>query len=647
MSFSKINFQKPSHLNYPVKYFESNGIHVNTTDLKAEEIPSAALHSAFDALKIKNNKREAIHESVGAIVSNIQIPTEIFYTSVTEPYSYIEPFLRKTGNLKTLIDKVIFPFETTRTILQVVELIGCGAALIFHASHYKEAKTLLNEKKLHFQINNSAEQKILIEKLQRFLLAEWEMIKERILDFSYSFIFISLKLTNLVLETIQKVALIARNVISWSYFYLLDILSALISLWRAHQAKTTYHMWMEQVAKDQRSFQQAETLLAKRQERMILQKTKSLTMQELIKLLEENGIDFLKEKLISKEDFERELSDPIFRNKISKKCLNSEDEKLDCLNVLTRNATQVLAETKGKNEANFFNFKLVHAKISLILSCVSASSAIILEALTLAGIIVGSSTLIAIPCLIFFVLGWALAGLSLYFFYKNRPNLFKCYLRGVNLRLSLLQIPAKIRSLQLERKKEEIVKLQIKSVRYHQLQGLLNQKETLEVANYPIELQKMLRELQKKINDKIGVADKDRLQKLQNELRNKKEYLKRKLTILLKKEDGLRVKVNEWIGKEGIITKLQDQLSIAGNKDFGKTNRLLTTVKNEELNIPLLIANSSEICFDEETIKVLKKKMAIEQCESNGKLDKNKLMDQIRDFLKMDDSELLEFIKQK
>ncbi|QLH36205.1 MAG: hypothetical protein HWD61_08755 [Parachlamydiaceae bacterium] len=97
------------------------------------------------------------------------------------------------------------------------------------------------------------------------------------------------------------------------------------------------------------------------------------------------------------------------------------------------------------------------------------------------------------------------------------------FLKGIQLRLAFLQIPAKIRRLQLNRQTELVKRL-----------------------------------------EKRGA----------------------KLAKAQRKEQKLTEKVNGWYGPKGTITYLENQIKEAGMKDFTWTNRLEKTMRIEKIDIP-------------------------------------------------------------
>lgn len=534
---------------------------------------------------------------VEAVIAGVQTPANFVHDFVIEPYYYADPFLKLSKRQEKAINIGINAIEIPRTILQGVETVGSGAALIVQAVHVQETKQLLKIKEGQLRQNPLDHRlKIHVEKLRKYLAAQWEVLKNKIADFISIFLTASLNTISFVTDAFKGVIPRVNSVVCWA-FYLLDVLTTAISLWRAQKAKTTHETWMVQIAKDQRTFQfqQAEALLHKRQERMILRKAEKLSFEELQTILEEKGVDFTENRISTFEDFKERLVDTTFRKEIVENFLDEEDEKRDTIQTMTRKGIQALADAKIRNEKKFFNFNLASSSINVVLASLSAAVAIILEALTFAGIVAITATTLAMPVLGLYILGWGVFAVGLYFFYKHRPNLFKCYLKGINLRLAIFQIPAKIRNLQLNGTKREI----------RDLEG----RESLKSKSIA------------------------------------------RLNVLREREKVLSKKVNAWMGKGGIITKLHDQLREAGNKDFARENRLMNTVGNEKIDIAEVITeNIFDGGFDEETLRILKAKMGVDIKQiprAAGKEDKEKFIGTLKEFFKMDEAEVLSFMKQK
>jgi hypothetical protein len=601
------------------------------------------------------------------IVEGIQIPTEIMHVGLTEPYDYIEPLLPIPEDAKTHLGRFVMGVEVTRTALQTVGLVGDGTALILQGIHYQQTKKLLKIKDQEFSENpENIELKNTIDRLKHYLRILWEDIKNKIIDFASGFVSVSLKTASFVMSVYETIAPLLKGGVQWA-ISLLDIIAEAIALWRAKKAKTTHENWMVHIAQDQKTLPEAEKLLIARQKRMIIKKIDKMEVQELQKKLEEKKIDFQGKNfdvLKFKQQFKNLIeNDSEFLREVSNKFIEPDDEHEDTINVMTRQGIRSLADEKARNEEKFFVFKLTKSQIALTLACLSTAATIILEVLAITGVVALSASALAIPGLGFFALGLILAGIGLYFFYKYKPNLFKCFVQGVNLRLALFQIPAKIRALQLSIKTTKLAELQTTNASYEQLQGLLVKEQTLKNMNCPKNCQKILEQLGKEIAKK-----KDRLEShgiteqelLLEQLQLKQKENKKQIFEVEKQKEEAQKKVDAWTGEKGTLTILQNRLKEAGTKDFALANGLLEIpkdpqAKKEEMNVPLnivkkILVNGKEIDpdFDEETIKIFKEKMNIDINQLRievGSMDKEKLMSKLKEFFKMDDSELLTYMK--
>ncbi len=632
---------------------------------KLHDVPPKSAKEMTKEAKAKIRKeleylKKQIQGPAEKIIKGLQVPPDLIHDFLIEPYGYFaEPFPFFTKEMKDTVATIMAPAIWTRDILQGIAFIGDGSALTFQSLFYHEVKKFLQKEKKHLAKNPEDKRlKLTVAKLEKYLSIQGEILKDKIVNFSSSFATIAIKGTNYVIGAMKDVAPLIKSGGGWAISFL-DVITESVTLWRAHTAKTTHKSWMEEVAKDQRSKNDAFELLEKRKQRQdqrIQEKIKDLTFEELKEVLEEKGIDFQERKFTSLEDFKALLADKDFRKEIEEKFLGDED----AINVMTRNAMQALAEVKVKNEKKFFNFKLNASKLNLSLACLSTAVAITLEILAIAGVIAAAGSTLAVPGLGFFVLGIAIAAIGLYFFYKHKPNLFKCYVQGVNLRLAFFQIPTQIRNLQLIKKTAEVKKLTHTCSRYHELRGELEKKENLEkILNnkkYHRILEKFHKETLKKIHDYQD--ENEKVQKLLDKIKAREEKLNRRLEAQSKRQQVLEKKVESWIGEDGIVTKLQNRINEAGNRDFAVANRLITLARKNEngeavkINIPLVIVEKffeHHFDLDEETLKILQEKMGIKIRDIilDGKIDKEKLVKQLAIFFKMDDTELLSFMKQQ
>ncbi len=621
-------------------------------------IANERMHKELNKLEAKKLESGIFEDGAENLIGILQLPTEALHNVVSEPYDYaVEPFLSHNHPAKGRISQFINPVETARTFLQGVELIGNGAALIIQTAHFHEAKNLLETKEIQLK-NKPGDENLrkYVTKLRSYLSFQWETLKEKIVNFASSFATVGLKTTSFVIDIVGGVVPFAKSGVGWG-ISMLDVMSESISLWRDQKAKTTHEAWMTHIASDQRTLHQAQELLAQRQERMILRKAQKMTFTDLKAAFKGIEIDFADKNINSFEDFKALISQPEMRREIARKFLNETDQKEDTINVMTRNGIQALAEAKARNEKKFYDFNLIKSKLGLTLACISTALTIVLEVLAMVGVIAVAASTLALPGLGFFLMGLTLTGIGLFFFYKHKPNLFKAFIRGVNFRLAFLHIPSKIRSLQLSRNKEEIAFLERASARNEQLLGLLEKQNTLDRAQIPPSLRKVLdkfhRETEKKVEKFQHLDEKVKLQKITEGLKHKNAEYKKKLDLVKEREKELLEKVNFWTGKEGKVTKLQNQLTEAGNKDFALANRLITTAQKKEMNIPLVLVENIldpqlDFEFDEDTIRVLNEKMGIDIKQipqQLGKVDKEKLMENLKEFFKMDDAELLTYMK--
>lgn len=627
-----------------------------------EEYAEERVNVEMDHLQAEGS--QFIHTHFDPILHGFKLPLDLVHENLIVPYkNAVEPFVKVPPHAQEIIENVIQPIEMTRTIFQGVKLAGLGVDVMNRAAMVRAAQMELDKRESELQANptNKSLQSY-VKKLRNYLTIQVEILKEKVISFSTSFASVSLRTTRFIARSAEG-ALISfiSSPIGWA-LSVLDVITEAITYWRAQKAKSTHEAWTQHIAEDKRTLTQAEQLLFKRQERMILRKAEPLNKQsfEVLKAaLEEQGIDLNQKQIATFEAFKVQLSDRHFREELVRKFLNPEDLKEETLEVMTRNAIEALSKVKIENEKKFFDFKLNMSKTTLTLACLSFSLSISLEALAIAGIIALSATSMALPGLGFFALGLVLSAVGLYFFYKHKPSLFKCLMQGVNLRLAFFHVPEKIRSLQLIRKEKQIKLMEIKGVKYQQLEGLLKQEKTLHQIPFSKGVDKILQKLEQETSKKVkGYEDlsaEEQMKKIQEILLEKKKKNAQKVEAAKFKEKELNKKLEYWTGKNGVITKLQNQLQEAGNKDFAIANHLVETADGKKINIPSVIVEKIinpefDYSFDKETLKILKDKMGIHVAEistSLGKEEKEKILDQLKDFFKMDDSQLLVFMKER
>ena len=687
---SEINPQRPSFplttKNFRAERTNEDDYQVKKTDLKESDIPSATsqqiqfpnnpeietimeltsdqpfssdqieeeIKEQIDVVaSLKDSEPKPVHSLAQQILEGTVESGEVMHHFVLRPYDYaIEPHVeyQLSGDLRSGVNSV----QALRTVFQSIEFVGLGAGLIANKALIDQINKLLHENEINLENNpHEIRLKITVENLRGYLAIQREAFKQKAILFSASFVTVSLKITDFIMVAAKMIFPFAKRTVGWGIVFL-DILWESISLWRAQKAKTTYETWMVQNAMNQRTKEQAEKLLAIRREKMVslaLEKAKKMSLDDL-KLT-------LKKEITSFDDFELQLRTvPSFRQEILENFLDENDKREETINVSVRNGIQSLAEAKVRNEGKFINFRLLMSKLGLTSACVTAPLSIALEVLALVGVVALAASVLALPGLGFFAMGVILTGIGLYYFHKHKPNLFKCLVSGVNMRLLFFQIPAKIRSLQLHRKKEEVKALEDISAHYEQLEGLIKQRETVVRAFIPMEYRKTLEKLSQ---DAAKKTDHVNYLKVLDELEIRKNEYSKRLDASKIREEELKEKVDAWLGKEGVVTKLQNQITEAANKDFARANRLVTTALGNEINIPLILVGkildpeNSEIMdldyeFDEETLKVIKEKMGIDLEQIPGKVgkqDKEEIIKKLKEFFQMDDAELLLLMKQQ
>lgn len=597
-----------------------------------------------------NEKIEKAESFEEAIMSIAQTPPNLFHQIVMDPFQTIGPTIMEIEDMP--LAKVAMPLTITRNALSVIKMVGDGAVLIAKKRLWNEAKDQLEKFQLELsKFPNNEDLKNNIKKLKILISTLEDEMKEKAVSFLESYASISLKTATLLTSALTSLAPIVKTSLGW-VVSTLDILSESIGLWRAQKAKTSHETWMQEIKKNPRDYQDAVLLLAARQQRMIFRKIESYSFEDLKQHLANNGVDLLAKKVTSLDEFKIRLGDPSFRGEVASFLI---DEKEETINVMTRNAIQTLSEAKIKNERKFFDFSLIRSKIGVSLATISVVLTVALEVLLITGAVAMAASMVFLPGIGYLAAGFLLGGIGLFLFYKYRPNLFKCFIRAVNLKIALFSIPAQIRAMELRRRTKTLHKLVDKSVRYEQLAGLLEKDKALNKLNPPVKLQKSLEKLRKQTREKIDDFDRMGIQKqieeMQTQLAVKIDKNMNSIVEAKTRQEIIDKKLAYWTGKEGKITKLQKRLKEAGSKDFAIANRLLE--KDSKETVPALLLKGildGKGYLDEETTKILKDQFGLDISkisQDSTKEEKAKIIDDLENFFKMDDSEVLSFMKQR
>src|SRR5690606_17525787 len=127
------------------------------------------------------------------------------------------------------------------------------------------------------------------------------------------------------------------------------------------------------------------------------------------------------------------LANPWFKDELHR----AYTEHKQTITTLTRQGLKSLEVKKHSVERKFLNFRLTKASISLTASTLAFIALIVLKTLALAAVIAVPSIALASTGVGLFVLGIALLAAGLILLYRVKPNLFKTFFRGVQLRMTL------------------------------------------------------------------------------------------------------------------------------------------------------------------------------------------------------------------
>ena len=381
-------------------------------------------------LKIIENqeKREKVEGIYKAAIGAVQFGPDMIHDALIEPYEsakdVVEGLIQIPPGVKENIANMMDPVNLTRTVLQGVELTGDFAALMVQNTQYQQSVKLYKEKSEELKKDPSnIELKKIVRRLSKFIKTQKNELKDRIVNVSYSAALVSTKVANLVLDSVKSVSSITKGVTGW-ICCVLDAIWAAITLLRSQKDKSTLEVWEKEIIKNPQALNDVHQLLNVRLERMILRKISGMSFEEVEIALKDKGVSLGTYKITNIEKFKGLLSDKDFCQVVGKALLTSEDEKIETLKEMTKKGIDALAQVKVKNEKKFFKFKLLRSKLELALASASAALTIVLEVLAIAGIITLAASSMALPGLGFFVMGVAIMGRGLYFFYRHKPNLF-------------------------------------------------------------------------------------------------------------------------------------------------------------------------------------------------------------------------------
>ena len=200
------------------------------------------------------------------------------------------------------------------------------------------------------------------------------------------------------------------------------------------------------------------------------------------------------------------------------------------------------------------------------------------------------------------------------------------------------------------------MRLKAITVRHEQLQSLLDQNKNLQDPLIPQDMKKTLEKLHRETSQKIDhferLGESKQIEEMMKQLQAQAKKQEEQMAKSRAKEEELSKTVESWLGEEGRVTKLQNRLKEAGSKDFALANRLLTTANHQKMDIPSILVENIldskfDFEFDKETVMILKQKMGInlKKLSQENKLEKSVLLDHLKEFFKMDDSELVNFMR--
>lgn len=286
-------------------------------------------------------------------------------------------------------------------------------------------------------------------------------------------------------------------------------------------------------------------------------------------------------------------------------------QKKETLSVSLRNGLRTLANRKEKIDKGFLKFSLNKTRIVFTATMVVTAVTIAIKVLSIVGVIsaVAASAALAATGFGILALGITCTILGAVYLYIKKPNIFKTYLQGIQLKLLFWRIPLAIhthrRNYTLMQEHKISVEINLIAGRILEIDKLLKTDNKEEIKNY-------LRKINKKIsgnveeileNYKQGLIKTQISKEAEFEIRNKKlNDLNLSVAKFSEKVETLQEKINNagWKDFERLLNKKKYK------EDKASSEKLLISNKNDEVKILVEhLLKDSTLLEDSETKKIL------------------------------------------
>lgn len=367
------------------------------------------------------------------------------------------------------------------------------------------------------------------------------------------------------------------------------------------EPKMTVKEMSDFLSNDNRNFKDRDDLIKPLIEELTAAENYSKEEQEKVILKTRNKlrdlrIEILVEPKMTVEEMDHFLSDAVNQWNFNKMMV----QKKEALSVSLRNGLRTLANKKEKIDKGFLTLALNKTKVIFSATIAVTALTIVLKVLTIVGIVATATATAAISATGFGMLaiGISFTIIGAIYLYVKKPNIFKTYLKGIQLQLLFWRIPLAIKTqyrnytlFQSNKISEEISLI---GNRILEVESLLKSDESASISEY----------LKKKSkNKKISGDVKEILKGHIEELKQNKKAKEAELVIRDKKMVDLSQSIEKFSEK---IKVLQKNIDEAGWKDF---QRLLNKEKSKEVDeVEILtehLLKDATLLEDNETRKVL------------------------------------------
>jgi hypothetical protein len=334
----------------------------------------------------------------------------------------------------------------------------------------------------------------------------------------------------------------------------------------------------------------------------------------------------------------------------------------DAIAVSTRQALQTLSKEKVAQNKKFFNFKVFENSTFFSITTLSAVTTFVLEVLTLAGLVALPMLAMAIPGAGPVIAGVALMAIGLLFLRKYKPNIFKTITQFTQARLAMLSIPLAIQEMRLRVRKLKLehnkAALYLISAPLTEMEGFLKGQSAIDEQHLPNQLKPLLHKLKQSTIKKLE-AHASNPSTLEDAVKAELEKLRLQNEKLVTEIYEIEDKVIHW--KE-TANRLKSKIEVANLKDFVETAHLASG-KLENVDIWDVIAEGiikGKFVFDlnrdatgkSDLEEILQSEMGINLSKIaddlyNEKKQKADLAEALKNFFKMDHSQMLQFIRER